>query len=305
MNVPFTPAALPEPLRFTRHDGRSAFRLADHAPNWFRTAATGADFRQQARDNLERYAATLADAQELLWANHRQAVLVILQGMDASGKDGVIKQVMRGVNPQGCQVRSFQAPSAEELDHPFLWRYQRHLPERGRIGIFNRSYYEEVLIVRVHPQLLTPQRLPGTPGDEAFWQARFTDINAFEQHLSRNGTLILKFFLHLSYAEQRRRLIKRLDQPDRLWKFSLADLEERAYWPRYQQAYEAMIAATATPWAPWHIIPADHKPSARALVAAWLCGAMQTLDLQWPSVSAAERQQLAEARQRLQADPGG
>jgi PPK2 family polyphosphate:nucleotide phosphotransferase len=196
------------------------------------------------------------------------SVLVVLQAMDAAGKDGIIKHVMAGVNPQGCQVFSFKKPSDEELDHNFLWRYMRCLPERGRIGIFNRSYYEDVLVVRVHPEILASQRLPKNGKGAKIWQHRYDDINRFEQHLARNGTVILKFFLNVSRKEQRRRFLDRLNDPDKQWKFSPADLKERGYWDQYQDAVDDVLRHTSTPWAPWWVIPADHKWVSRALVGA-------------------------------------
>ena len=227
----------------------------------------------------------LAEAQDRLYAANRWSILIILQAMDAAGKDGTIKHVMSGVNPQGCQVFSFKHPSAEELDHNFLWRYAKALPERGRIGIFNRSYFEEVLVVRVHPELVKAERVPDVKIDDDFWADRFADINAFERHLTRNGTVILKFFLHISKDEQRKRLIKRLKDPRNTGSFRAADIAERAFWNDYMKAYEEAISATSTKWAPWHIIPADHKWVSRALVARIVTAAIESLDLQYPEVS--------------------
>jgi PPK2 family polyphosphate:nucleotide phosphotransferase len=220
--------------------------------------------------------------------------------MDAAGKDSTIKHVMSGVNPQGCEVTSFKHPSAEELDHNFLWRYARRTPERGRIGIFNRSYYEEVLVVRVHPELVQAERIPGGKLDEDFWADRFAYINAFERHLTRNGTVILKFFLHISKAEQRKRFLKRLDDPRKHWKFSPADLTERGFWDDYMKAYEEAIGATSTKWAPWYIIPADHKWVSRALVARIVIDALESLDLRYPEVTDAQRSIIEEARKQLE-----
>lgn len=248
------------------------------------------------RDNLEQ----LAKHQELLYADDRHSLLVVFQAMDAAGKDGTIKHVMSGVNPQGCQVFSFKRPSAEELDHTFLWRCMRAVPERGRIGIFNRSHYEDVLVTRVHPELLKQQPLPDGKRGPAFWQARYDDINAFEQHLSRNGTVVLKFFLHVSKDEQKKRFLDRLREADKQWKFSLGDLTERDHWDDYQHAYEQAIAATSTEWAPWHIVPADHKWVCRALVAEIICRALGTLKLRYPEVTEADRRQLDKARLRLE-----
>jgi PPK2 family polyphosphate:nucleotide phosphotransferase len=221
--------------------------------------------------------------------------------MDAAGKDGTIKHVMSGVNPQGCQVFSFKKPSDEDLDHNFLWRYMRCLPERGRIGIFNRSYYEDVLVVKVHPELLTAQRLPdGADGKrKKFWRQRYQDINAFERHLVRNGTVILKFFLNVSKQEQKSRFLERLDRPDKHWKFSSADLAERAHWSRYMRAYSDCLSATSTDWAPWYVVPADHKWVTRAVVADIITTAIQSLDLQYPEVTREKREHLAEAKRQL------
>jgi PPK2 family polyphosphate:nucleotide phosphotransferase len=219
--------------------------------------------------------------------------------MDAAGKDGIIKHVMSGMNPQGCQVFSFKRPSDEELDHNFLWRSMKALPERGRIGIFNRSYYEEVLVVRVHPEFLKYQKLPPGPRDKSFWEDRYDDINEFEKHLARNGTVILKFFLHLSKKEQKKRFLERLDNPEKNWKFSSADLGERAYWDDYQEAFEDAIRATSTKWAPWHIIPADHKWISRAMVSHFLADAIQSLDLKAPEMTEDKRSGLKSAKRKL------
>jgi len=242
----------------------------------------------------------LAEAQELLWASDRNAVLAIFQAMDAAGKDSTIKHVMSGVNPQGVKVVSFKQPSDEELDHPFLWRVWKAVPERGQIGIFNRSHYEEVLVVRVHPAILDGQRLPPGERDEKFWAARFDDINAFERHLARNGTTIVKFFLHVSKEEQKRRFLRRLDHPEKNWKFSAADVAERRFWDDYQNAYEDAITATSTEWAPWFVIPADHKPVMQAMVASILVHSIEDLDLQWPKVSKEEKNASATARRELE-----
>jgi PPK2 family polyphosphate:nucleotide phosphotransferase len=227
---------------------------------------------------------------------------MVFQAMDAAGKDGTIKHVMSGVNPQGCQVFSFKQPSAEELDHNFLWRYTRALPERGRIGIFNRSYYEDVLVVRVHPELVRAQHIPNAEYNDAFWEGRYKDINALERHLARNGTVILKFFLHVSKTEQRKRFLKRLEDPTKHWKFSAADLAEREFWDAYQGAYEDAINATSTKWAPWYIIPADHKWVTRGLVARILVSAINKLDIAYPEVSPEKQVAIEQARQQLQAE---
>jgi PPK2 family polyphosphate:nucleotide phosphotransferase len=261
-----------------------------------------ADRKAFAKNLLSEDVAELAAAQQLLYASDTWSVLIIFQALDAAGKDGTIKHVMSGINPQGCQVFSFKQPSAEELDHNFLWRYARVTPERGRIGIFNRSYYEEVLVVRVHPELLQAERIPGAKIDDDFWSDRFADINAFERHLTRNGTIILKFFLYLSKEEQRKRLLKRLKDPTKQWKFSPADVAERAFWNDYVKAFEEAISATSTKWAPWHVIPADHKWVSRALVSRIVTNAMESLDVKYPEVPDQERTKIAEAKKQLEAD---
>jgi PPK2 family polyphosphate:nucleotide phosphotransferase len=281
--------------------------IADRDPGW----TGGPDFADLARDELEQRAkdalargiAELSDAQELLWASDRYAVLMVLQAMDAAGKDSAIEHVMSGVNPQGVQVVSFKKPSSEELDHNYLWRTSKALPERGRIGIFNRSHYEEVVALKVHPEWLEPQRLPPGPRDERFWQARYEDINALERHLDRNGTKIVKFFLHVSKAVQKQRFLARLDTPGKEWKFNAADVAERAHWDAYMGAFEDALTATATPWAPWYVIPADHKRLTQALVASVLVDTLRALDLRWPEVSAAEHAANLEARRVLEAEP--
>ncbi|AMV37919.1 polyphosphate kinase 2 family protein [Planctomyces sp. SH-PL62] len=262
------------------------FRLKDHDPSWSGDKGVPkAERKAFAEAILARSVAELAEAQERLYASDAWSVLVVLQAMDAAGKDGTIKHVMSGVNPQGCQVFSFKQPSVEELDHNFLWRYTKALPERGRIGIFNRSYYEEVLVVRVHPELAHAERIPGSRIDESFWSGRFEDINNLERHLDRNGTKVLKFFLDVSKEEQRRRFLKRLDDPTRHWKFSPSDISERGRWDDYMKAYEEAISATSTPWAPWHVVPADHKWVARAIVAHTIAEALDDLNLKYPEVT--------------------
>ncbi|MBX9680298.1 MAG: polyphosphate kinase 2 family protein [Gemmataceae bacterium] len=281
-------------------------RLKDFDPGWKQTKdlkKLGKDvIKERAQEVLQENLKELAEAQELLYANDTYSVLAIFQAMDAAGKDGTIKHVMSGVNPQGCQVYSFKKPSDEELDHDFLWRCSKALPERGRIGIFNRSYYEEVLVVKVHPELLDGAKLPPGKRGKSFWEARYEDINAFEQHLVRNGTIVLKFFLHISKDEQKRRFLERLENPEKHWKFSAADLKEREFWGDYQDAYEDAISATSTEWAPWHIIPADHKWVTRAVVADILTSAICNLNLSYPVLNDVERQRLAEARQKLAAE---
>jgi PPK2 family polyphosphate:nucleotide phosphotransferase len=227
----------------------------------------------------------LAALQDILYAQDRWSLLVIFQAMDAAGKDGAIKHVMSGVNPQGCQVSSFKAPSAEELDHDFLWRCQKHLPERGRIGIFNRSYYEEVLVVRVHEKILHAQKLPKKLVTEDIWKERFKDIRNFEKYLHRNGTIVIKIFLNVSKGEQKKRFIERVDDPDKNWKFSTADARERQYWDDYMKAYEEAIQHTSTEDSPWYVIPADNKPFARVAVASAIINALDRMDLEYPKVS--------------------
>jgi PPK2 family polyphosphate:nucleotide phosphotransferase len=242
----------------------------------------------------------LKELQARLYADNRYALLLIFQAMDAAGKDGVIEHVMSGVNPQGCQVHSFKHPSAEELDHDFMWRTMRALPERGRIGIFNRSYYEEVLIVRVHPEILRAQNLPPESGKgDKLWERRYQTIRSTEKHLHRNGTCVLKFFLHLSKEEQRKRFLKRIDDPDKNWKFASGDLKERGYWKEYMRAYESALAATSTRHAPWFAVPADDKRNARLIVASTIVEALQRLDLQYPKVDARRRRELQALRRQL------
>jgi PPK2 family polyphosphate:nucleotide phosphotransferase len=244
----------------------------------------------------------LQDAQELLWASDVYALLVVFQAMDAAGKDSTIEHVMTGVNPQGVHVTSFKQPSSEELDHTFLWRISKALPERGRIGIFNRSQYEEVVALRVHPEWLDKQKLP--PGDRGpeFWAARYEDLNNFERHLDRNGTKVVKFFLHVSKAEQKRRFIARLDNADKQWKFSAADVPVRAHWDQYMAAYEDAITATSTEWAPWYVLPADHKHVMQAMTAKILVDTIGALDLSWPTVSDTDRAANDAARAALEAE---
>ena len=273
-----------------------------------------------AEAELHDFVEELEAAQELLYASATHAVLMVVQGLDAAGKDGTIKHVLSGVNPQGCEVTSFKQPSSLEQRHDFLWRVSEALPEKGRIGIFNRSHYEDVLVVRVHPELLgdavtgPPKKsvkASSTKADPAknsaqmakeFWDERYEDINAFERHLDRNGTRVVKFFLHLSAGEQRQRLLERLDDPSKHWKFSASDLAERRYWEQYQAAYEAAITATSMPWAPWYVIPADDKHTARALIAGILVHAIDDLGLSMPRVSAEQRKQIKEARAQLLAE---
>ena len=254
--------------------------------------------KKRANQILEESRKRLDAAQDLLYASDTHSVLLVFQAMDAAGKDGTIRHVMSGVNPQGCQVYSFKKPSAEEWDHNFLWRYMKALPERGRIGIFNRSYYEDVLVVKVHPEWLGPGQ-PANP-DDKFWDQRYEDINNFEKHLARNGTLVLKFFLHLSKDEQRKRFLDRLNDPNKHWKFSDADLAEREHWKDYQRAFEEALTATSTKRAPWHVIPADRKFIARALVADIIVSAIEDLKLEYPKVSPEKLAAIEAARAKLE-----
>jgi PPK2 family polyphosphate:nucleotide phosphotransferase len=280
---------------FQVSDG-SHFRLKD-----FNTADTlGLKSKEHAKEALERGIVRLAKLQETLYAQDRWAILLILQAMDAAGKDSTIKHVMSGVNPQGCQVNSFKAPSPEELQHDFLLRTSRALPERGKIGIFNRSYYEEVLAVRVHSELLAREKIPVKLVTENIWRERFEDINAFERYLSGNGIVVLKVFLHLSKREQKRRFLERLDDSEKNWKFSMSDALERQHWEKYMRAYEDMIRNTSTKQAPWYIVPADHKWFARLVVSEAIIGAMQSLDLSFPKMDAERRKELKDARAALE-----
>jgi PPK2 family polyphosphate:nucleotide phosphotransferase len=244
----------------------------------------------------------LSDLQERLYAAGRWAVLIVLQGMDAAGKDSIIAHVMSGVNPQGCDVHSFKVPSAEELDHDFMWRTTTRLPARGRIGIFNRSYYEDVLVARVHPELLASQKVPRTLTGKDVWEERFQDIRAFERHLARSGTLVLKFFLHVSKEEQRRRFLDRLEEPAKRWKFSMNDVNERKRWHDYMAAYEDTIRATSRPGAPWYVVPADHKWFTRLVVAAAVIEALEGLDLSFPKVGAATLKEMRKVRAALRTE---
>jgi PPK2 family polyphosphate:nucleotide phosphotransferase len=258
--------------------------------------------KSAAKEIIQKGVKELSDAQELLWASDTYALLVVFQALDAAGKDSTIEHVMSGVNPQGVQVVSFRQPSAEELDHDFLWRISKALPERGRIGIFNRSHYEEVVALKVHPEWLEGQRLPPGKRGKPFWKSRYDDINAFERHLDRSGTKIVKFFLNVSKAEQKRRFMARLDTPGKEWKFKASDVAERAHWDEYIQAFEDAITATSTPWAPWYVIPADHKPVMQAIVARVLVETIQGLGLSWPKVSDKDRMANAHAREWLEAE---
>ena len=275
-----------DPFRITKG---ARFKLADFDPG--DTCGLRLD-KGEASDLLQRGTEWLAEEQDMLYAQNRWSLLLVFQAMDAAGKDGTIKHVMSGVNPQGCQVFSFKQPSTEDLEHDFLWRYAKCMPERGRIGIFNRSYYEEVLVVRVHEDLLKRQRLPRPFVGEDIWDERLSDIAHFEDYLTRQGTVVLKFFLHLSRKEQKKRFMDRLDRPDKHWKFSPSDVREREFWDDYMHAFEEAIRATASKRAPWYVVPADNKWFTRLLVAAAIVEAVEKLDLAYPTVDAAKKKEL-------------
>jgi PPK2 family polyphosphate:nucleotide phosphotransferase len=279
-------------------------RLKDYHPNWdVDGIGTAASRLREARRLLVEDVRELETSQELLFAADSWSVLVVIQAMDAAGKDGTIKHVMSGINPEGVKVVSFKQPSAEELDHDYLWRCSKELPERGRIGIFNRSYYEEVLVVKVHPELVDKQRIPGAdPSKKTFWKSRYKDINQFERRLTRNGTHIVKFFLNVSKDEQKRRFLARIDDPTKNWKFSPGDLVERAHWDEYMSAYEEMLNATSTKSAPWFIIPADQKVTTHLLVATILSSEIRKLSLKFPTLTASQHEALIECRARLEAE---
>jgi PPK2 family polyphosphate:nucleotide phosphotransferase len=267
------------------------------------TDSTGSyESKDVAQGHLKKGVQELRRMQELLYAQDQQALLLVFQAMDGAGKDSTIEHVMSGVNPQGCQVFSFKSPSAEELDHDFLWRVHKCLPERGRIGIFNRSYYEETLVVRVHPEYLDKQRLPRDLSTDRIWDHRFEDIKNWEKYLTRNGTVIRKFFLHVSKDEQKRRFLARLEEPGKNWKFQAGDVKERALWDEYQRAYEDMLAATSTNYAPWHIIPADHKWFARLAVADIVIDTLRSMKLHFPKLSKEERAALENAKRELESE---
>ena len=289
----------PKLIKRFRIDKAGKFRLAGFDP----ADTCGLDIeKDEAKDLLAAGVKRLGELQERLYAQDRWAVLAIFQAMDAAGKDGAIEHVMSGINPQGVQVFSFKAPTAHELDHDFMWRTTMNLPERGRIGIFNRSYYEEVLVVRVHKELLARQKLPPALVSKHIWNERFQDIRAFERYLARNGTLILKFFLHVSKDEQRRRFLARIDDPAKRWKFSMGDVAERKLWDKYMDAYQDMIRHTSAVHAPWYVIPADNKWFARLAVAGALVDAIERLDLHFPKVEGAALQDLMKARKALLAE---
>jgi PPK2 family polyphosphate:nucleotide phosphotransferase len=288
----------PATKRF-RIDRPDDFRLASFDP----ADTGGLDLdKDDAKEMLARDDKRLAELQERLYADGHRALLVVLQGMDTAGKDGIVEHAMSGLNPQGCTVHSFKAPSEEELAHDFLWRVAIRVPERGHIGIFNRSHYEEVLVVRVHPELLDRQKLPPELVGKNIWQERFEDIRAFEQHLVHSGVAVLKFFLHISKEEQRRRLLARLDEPGKRWKFELGDIAERALWDKYMAAYEDMVRATSRPQAPWYVVPADHKWFARLVVARAMVETLEEIDPQFPKVEGAALKELEKVRAALEAE---
>ena len=283
-----------------RIDGTKSFELSGYP-----TADRGGIDKDEGKDIIEANRKRLQQLQETLYAQDRWSLLLIFQGMDAAGKDSAIKAVFEGVNPQGCEVTSFKQPSTTELDHDFMWRSTIHLPQRGRIGIFNRSYYEECLVVRVHPEVLSKQKLPDELITADIWNNRFEDISAFEKYLTRNGTVVLKFFLNVSKEEQRQRFLDRLDEPSKNWKFSMADVTERAYWDDYQAAYQDMITNTATICAPWIVVPADHKWFARVVIGSAIVDALEALNLQVPGVDAESLKAFAETRTVLEREGNG
>ena len=284
-----------------RFDQKNSFKISEHETSWEGTEEihklSEGKLKKKARKIIEKNLKELSDAQELLYAANKYSLLLIFQAMDAAGKDGTIKHVMSGINPQGCQVFSFKKPSAEELGHDYLWRYNKRMPEYGRIGIFNRSYYEEVLVLKVHPEWLKEPN-----PDESFWQGRYEDIRNLEKHLTRDRTVILKFFLHLSKEEQRRRFLDRLNDPSKHWKFSANDLAERKRWDDYQQAFEDAINATATPHAPWYAVPADNKWIMRVIVSTVITETIQSLDLSMPEITDQKKKELDEARKALESE---
>jgi PPK2 family polyphosphate:nucleotide phosphotransferase len=285
------------PFRF---DGAGEFHLAVHS-----TDEKGGLDKDKAVQILEANRKRLADLQEKLYAQDRWSVLLILQGMDAAGKDSAIKHIFEGVNPQGCEVHSFKQPSTNELAHDFMWRHAIALPQRGRIGIFNRSYYEECLVTRVHPELLAKEKLPAKLVTKNIWRERFEDISTFERYLARNGTIVLKFFLNLSKEEQRNRFLERLEQPSKNWKFSMSDIAERALWPRYMAAYQDMIRHTSTAVAPWHVVPADHKWFARVVIGSTIVSTLEGLNLRFPRADKASLEEFKRVRKALLAEPKG
>ncbi len=286
-----------EPYRVNKGGG---FHLKDIDPA--DTGGLGAENKARAKEALQFGIQALTELQDCLWAGDRSALLLVFQAMDAAGKDSAIKHVMSGVNPQGCEVTSFKAPTSTDLDHDYLWRTHVKMPERGRIGIFNRSYYEDVLVVRVHPEILVSQKLPADLVDQDIWDKRYQDIRTFERYLDRQGVVIRKFFLHVSREEQKRRFLARLDDPEKNWKFSANDVRERAHWDAYMEAYEDAIRKTATEAAPWYVVPADNKWYTRVVVAAAIVDALASLGLRYPKVTAAQKKQLAAVKKQLTAE---
>lgn len=285
---------LAKPFRITNGN---KFRLKDIDPN--ETLEFGSEDKPRSKEALAAGIKALAELQDELYADDKWALLLIFQAMDAAGKDGAIKHVMSGVNPQGCQVYSFKSPSAEDLDHDYLWRCMKCLPNRGHIGIFNRSYYEETLVVRVHPEFLAKQKVPPHLITKNLWKERFQDIRSFERYLARNGILVVKFFLHLSKKEQKRRFLERAETPEKNWKFSASDMAERGHWDEYQSAYEDMIQNTATPESPWYVVPADNKWFSRVVVAAAVIDTLATLKLAYPEVDQEKLKEIAAAKKAL------
>ncbi|MCK1492782.1 polyphosphate kinase 2 family protein [Bradyrhizobium sp. 180] len=283
-----------------RYDGSGKFRLKDH-----KTDEKGDLDKEKAQEILEANKTRLIAFQETLYAQDRWSLLIVFQAMDAGGKDSAIKAIFDGINPQGCEVHSFKAPSSKELDHDFLWRHVVALPERGRIGIFNRSHYEECLVTRVHPEILAKEKLPAKLVTKNIWKERFEDISAFERYLCRNGTVVLKFFLNVSKEEQRERFLDRLEEPAKQWKFSMDDINERALWPRYQAVYQDIVRHTSTPHAPWYVVPADHKWFARVVIGSVINAALERLDLKFPRVDKASLQEFDEVRKELEKEGKG
>jgi PPK2 family polyphosphate:nucleotide phosphotransferase len=283
-----------------RVDGDSKFHLRSH-----KTDEKGGLDKEKAEKILEANRERLADLQEKLYAQDRWSLLLILQGMDAAGKDSTIKHIFEGVNPQGCEVHAFKQPTSYELDHDFMWRCAVALPERGRIGIFNRSYYEECLVTRVHPELLRQEKIPPKLVTKNIWRERFEDIRAFERYLSRNGTVVLKFFLNISKEEQRKRFLDRLEDPSKTWKFSMHDVTERAYWDRYQAVYQDIVRHTSTPTAPWQVVPADHKWFARVVVGSTVVAALDALNLHFPRLDKESQEEFKKVRKALQSEKKG
>jgi len=303
--MPYAAAMPTNNLDRFRIDPDEKFVLKNHDPAWAGGVFADLekdDIKPKAREYLAERLKELDAAQEVLWASNTHSVLVIVQAMDAAGKDGVIKHVTRGLNPQGCVVHSFKQPSTEELDHSFLWRVMKVLPSRGSITLFNRSHYEDVLVVKVHPEWLDKSGLPPGERGDTFWKSRYDDINAFEKHLTNNGTMVLKFFLNVSKGEQRKRFLDRLDEPEKHWKFSAADVAERGHWDSYMSAYQSAIRATSTAEAPWYVVPADHKWVTRCIVAEVLTSSIRGRDLRYPEISREQREALGAAREALMAE---